>query len=318
MCGQRLLKAIGSTEASIELLNYLKSESLRTRNLSELSGTLRRLVPEIMSLRPSSAFLENTLRELLIMLTERKVKDVEEGKECVAKFIDEVINRAKRISNEVAIIGSKRIADEDVILTHSYSTTVINLLLRAKNEGKRIHVYVTESRPGGEGLTTAEILSKNGIPVTLIVDSAVRYVMKDIDKVIVGAEAIAVNGAVVNKVGTSALALIAKEARVRVYVASGTYKFKPETVFGELVRGTIITEPNEVLPPQADEELKRRIKVLAPLFDVTPPEYIDAIITEKGLIAPQAVPILIREIFSWPPQVPSLDELLKKLGEMYG
>jgi len=128
----------------------------------------------------------------------------------------------------------------------------------------------------------------------MIVDSAARYFMKEIDKVIVGADAVAANGAVVNKIGTSMIALAAKESNVRTFVAAETYKFSPETMIGEVVaierRST-----DEVI---GEEELRTlpSLEVKNPSFDVTPPEYIDLIITERGIIPPQGAILVLQEV----------------------
>ena len=74
-----------------------------------------------------------------------------------------------------------------------------------------------------------------GIETTLIIDSAVSHFIEDADKVIVGAEAVAANGAIVNKIGTATIAAVAHRAHVRSFVAASTYKFSPETMFGELI-----------------------------------------------------------------------------------
>jgi ribose 1,5-bisphosphate isomerase len=119
--------------------------------------------------------------------------------------------------------------------------------------------------------------------------------MAKIDKVISGADAVAANGAVINKIGTSQLALAAHESRTRFFVAAETYKFSPETLFGELVA---IEErnSNEVIP---DNVLKRmrNVEVRNPVFDITPPEYIDLIVTERGIIPPQGALYILQEEF---------------------
>ena len=160
-----------------------------------------------------------------------------------------------------------------------------------------MRVIATETRPKFQGYITARQLAKEGIDVVLIPDSAVRLAMKWVDKVVVGADTVTANGAVINKVGTSQIALTAKEARVRVFVAAETYKFSPITVLGELV---VIEgrDPSEIL----DLETLRQytlLKVRNPAFDVTPPGYIDAIVTELGVIPPQAAIMILRDFFGW-------------------
>jgi ribose 1,5-bisphosphate isomerase len=161
--------------------------------------------------------------------------------------------------------------------------------------GKRFEVFVTETRPRFQGHITAAELSKAGIPVTLILDDAVRYFMQEVDKVIVGADAITANGALVNKIGTSMVALAAHEAKVKVYAAAETYKFSPETMIGELVK--IEERDSSEVISQKELEQIGSIKVRNPSFDVTPPEFIDLIITEWGIIPPVGAILILEDVF---------------------
>ena len=124
-------------------------------------------------------------------------------------------------------------------------------------------------------------------------DSAVRYFMKEADIVIMGADAVTANGSVINKIGTSQLALCAHEARKNVIIAAETYKFSPRSLLGDLIE---IEErsSSEVIP---DEKLKgyTHVSVKNPAFDVTPREYIDLICTEVGAIPPEMSYIIIKE-----------------------
>jgi len=112
----------------------------------------------------------------------------------------------------------------------------------------------------------------------------------------VGADSIAANGAVINKVGTSQIALAAHEARVLFFVAAESYKFHPGTLVGRLVK-------IEERPPKEVANPKRfpGVKIRNPVFDVTPPDYVDLIITERGIIPPSAAYAVIQELFEWRP-----------------
>lgn len=208
-------------------------------------------------------------------------------------FLKSSLQAVKRISE----FGAKRIRNGDLIMTHCNSSVVISTLVEAKRQGKDFSVIATETRPRFQGRITARTLAEEDIPVTLIVDSAARYFMPKVDKVVVGSDVVTSNGAVVNKIGTSQIALAAKEARVRVYVCAETYKFSPSTMLGELVE--IEERPaTEVLP---DEEIASlgRVKIANPAFDITPAEMIDAIITERGVIPPQAAILILMEEFGY-------------------
>jgi ribose 1,5-bisphosphate isomerase len=125
----------------------------------------------------------------------------------------------------------------------------------------------------------------------------VRSFINDIDLVIVGADAVTVNGAVVNKIGTSQVAHSAHEARVNVLVAAETYKFAPRTIIGEMIE---IEEraAGEVLPDDIAGTMPH-VTVRNPAFDVTPAEFIDIIVTEQGAIPPQMAYVIIKEYLGW-------------------
>jgi ribose 1,5-bisphosphate isomerase len=121
--------------------------------------------------------------------------------------------------------------------------------------------------------------------------------MKEVDKVVVGADAIAANGALVNKIGTSQLALAAHEARKSFMVAAETYKFSPSTIIGNPIE---IEEraSEEVIDPKVLAELPY-VQVKNPAFDFTPSEYIDMIVTDVGIIPPAMAYTVIREHLGW-------------------
>lgn len=143
-------------------------------------------------------------------------------------------------------------------------------------------VYATETRPQNQGILTVKELANEGIDVTMIVDSAVHTVMKRINKVFVGADTIFSNGALVNKIGTSQVALAAHEANVHFYVCSETYKFSPMTIFGD----TVSIEERNTSDVIDIKKVPSSVKVFNPIFDITPARYIDDIITEIGIISP--------------------------------
>jgi ribose 1,5-bisphosphate isomerase len=247
----------------------------------------------LISARPSAVSLPNAVR-LITRKVEGPTLDVEELKGLVVDTASEFIEGSNTAVEKIGEIGSGRISSGDVILTHCNSQAALSVIKTAHRQGKDIEVFATESRPWNQGHLTVKTLAKEGIPVTLIVDSAVRVFIKEIDKVIVGADSIAVNGAVVNKVGTSQIALAANESRKLFFVCAESYKFSPATVLGEIIE-IEERDPGEI----ADPKKFPGVKIRNPVFDVTPPEYVDLIITEKGVMPPQAALGLIKEEFGW-------------------
>ncbi len=211
---------------------------------------------------------------------------------------DAFLASSLRATETIGEYGAKRIQDGDVVLTHCNSEAVTAVLTAAHEAGKKFEVIATETRPRFQGRITASVLANRGLDVTLIPDSAARVYMRKVDTVVVGADAIAANGAVINKIGTSQVALAAHETRARFYVAAETYKLSPMTMTGELVE-IEQRSPLEVAP-RAWLEANRAVKVKNPAFDVTPPEYIDLIITERGIFPPQGIVFLMKDLYDEP------------------
>ncbi len=246
------------------------------------------------SARPTAVSLPNAVNYVLYHIKMNRSLELEELKKRAIEACDTFIKNSLEAIKKIGEIGARRISDGDTIMTHCNSKAALSVIKTAFKQGKDIKVIATESRPRYQGHLTVRELADEGIDVTLIVDSAVRLFMKKVDKVIVGADSIAANGAVVNKIGTSMLALAANEARVLFFVAAETYKFSPQTLLGELIE-IEERDASEV----ADPEKFKGVRIRNPAFDVTPPEYIDLIITEKGVIPPQAAFFVIKEELKW-------------------
>ena len=254
----------------------------------DFDENMRRAAEILLNTRPTAVSLFNAINYVMGY----SGKSDEEKRRDAIRRAEEFIRWVDTAKKRIGEIGAKRIKDGYVIMTHCNSSAALSVIKTAFRQGKKIEVIATESRPRYQGHLTVKELNEEGIPVTLIVDSAVRYFMNDVDCVIVGADTITVNGALINKIGTSQIALSAKEARVPFMVAAETYKFSPKTLFGELV---VIEErdPSEVAPKEILS--LKNVKVRNPAFDVTPRDYIDLIITEIGAIPPEMAYIVIRE-----------------------
>ncbi|MGB9708970.1 MAG: translation initiation factor eIF-2B [Infirmifilum sp.] len=299
-----------SSEVVIFALNKMVDVLESEKKLSSFANFALKVVKS----RPTSALLVNATRELAQVILKNKESSIEEILELSRRKVEELKGRIHDSVESSAAIAEKRIESGDTLLTTSYSIFVKRTLENAVKRGKDLKVVVTESRPGSEGFRMASELVSLGLDVTLIVDSAVRFVMKNVDKVFLSSESVTANGANVTKVGSSQIALAAHEARVRVFVVTSTLKFSPETLVGELVEipEADTSEMREMLLKKGLD----KVKIRAPLFDVTPPEYIDAIITEKGLVAPSFAIMTVRDLYGWPPKPPLLEETLMELARV--
>ncbi len=299
--GIRLMKIRGAgliARKAVEAL-AIASQSLETKDVEEYMDGLRKASRLLVETRPTAVSLPNAVRYVLYRVNKvyHPGQSVEEVRKVVESSSQEFIETSLNAIKKIGEIGAGRIEDGDVVLTHCNSQAVISIIRHAYGEGKTLDIYVTESRPRYQGRITATQLSELGIPVTLIVDAAARYYMLKIDKVMMGADAVTSNGAIVNKIGTATIALAAHEARVRMMVATETYKFSPETFLGELVE--IEERPVEEVVDYEWLSQRPNVKVLNPSFDITPPQYIDLIITEVGIVSPYSIPFLIKERFGW-------------------
>ncbi len=244
----------------------------------------------ILASRPTAVSLWNGVHATLRGVD--GCRSVADARELVVSNSEDFVRRSLTAVEEIARIGAKRISDGDTILTHCNSSAALGVIKEAHRQGKDIRVYATESRPWRQGILTVNDLASAGIDTTLIIDSAVRSVMKRVDKVFVGADTVTSHGALVNKVGTSQLALAAHEARVQFYVCSETYKFSPMTLYGDMV--TI--EERDISEVVRPGEVPDSVKIFNPVFDSTPARYIDAIITELGMISPGSVyDVMVRQ-----------------------
>ena len=245
--------------------------------------------------RPTAVSLPNAVRYVMRALD--SFESVEAAREAVLARAAEFIDHSEHAVERIAEIGARHISDGDVLLTHCNSEAALGCILEAHRQEKEIEVYATEVRPRGQGLITIRALNDAGIRTNYIIDSAVRYFINDVDLVIVGADAIAVNGAVVNKIGTAQIAHAADEARTNVIVAAETYKFAPRTILGEKI-AIEERDTGEVLPRGIAENLPF-VRVRNPAFDVTPAEYVDLIVTEMGAFPPELAYMVIRDYLGW-------------------
>ncbi len=281
--------AIGVTVTYAMALGALEIESVAR---GEFRQELRDIGQSLAATRP-------TARNLFWAI-ERMHRVAEAGKDTgqIKKaLVDEAIKIHREqveIDRKLSQLGAELIEDGFTILTHCNTGalatagygTALGVIKQAAEQGKKIKVIVTETRPllQGARLTTWE-LKKASIPFTLITDSMAGYFMSrgDVNCVIVGADRIAANGDTANKIGTYPLAVLAMEHGIPFYVAAPT-----TTLDMALDKGIDIPieqrSPEEVTHIQGLAIAPEGTQAANPAFDVTPHHYITVIITEKGII----------------------------------
>tara|TARA_Y100000310_G_scaffold242592_1_gene246747 strand:+ start:3604 stop:4614 length:1011 start_codon:yes stop_codon:yes gene_type:complete len=232
-----------------------------------------------------------------------KAKSKEDALQIAQSIADEDVEACKKIG----VHGEKLIEDGMKVLTHCNAGwlafvdwgSALSPVYTAKRKGKNVFVFVDETRPRCQGSRlTAYELAEEGVDHAVIVDNAAGHFMKkgDIDMVITGADRVAENGDVANKIGTFTKAVLARELGIPFYVAAPTSTIDFDTKSGEDIpieeRGE--EEVKDMFGLNKDEMSKveianRKSKARNPAFDVTPAKYITGIITENGIIKPHQV-----------------------------
>jgi methylthioribose-1-phosphate isomerase len=269
----------------------LGAQNIKAENKAKFLSQLDKILKAFATARPTAVNLFRAIDRM------KKVAAAADFTTIKQALIDE----AKRIHAEeeaaqerLSQLGAELIEDGFTVLTHcntgSLATagygTALGVIKAAVEQGKKIEVIATETRPllQGARLTAWELMQEN-IPVTLITDSMAGYFMSrgKVNCVIVGADRIAANGDTANKIGTYTLAVLAKENGTPFYVAAPTSTIDLSLSSGD---GIPIEErnPEEVTSIGGIRLAPKGVTAANPAFDITPHKYITAIITEKGII----------------------------------
>lgn len=243
--------------------------------------------------RATEPLMRNSVRYIIHSLESSDKESVIDLVNLVSQVSEQFLENLEKSKENIATFGSRRVFHHSRILTHCHSSTVTGILRKARSDGKIFEVVCTESRPIFQGRITAKEMLDAGVKTIMIVDSAVRHFINEVDLVLVGADAITSEGNVINKIGTSMVALAAREARTPFYVVSELLKFDPLTMHGDYER---LEERN---PKEIWESAPSGLIIRNPAFDVTRREFIHGIICEEGIISPHSINELIHRKHSW-------------------
>jgi methylthioribose-1-phosphate isomerase len=281
--------AIGVAGAYGLALGALK---IKASSRQDFLKKLRAVNKAIAATRPTARNLFRALERM--QKAADSAKDVEQIKKALVNEAIRLHSEEAAATRKLSQLGAELIKDGSSILTHCNSGplatagygTALGVIIKASEQGKRIKVFATETRPLLQGARiTAWELKKAKVPFTLITDSMAGYFMGkgEVDGVIVGADRIALNGDTANKIGTYTLAVLAKEHNIPFYVAAPTTTIDMSLASGEEIP---IEErsPEEVTHIQGIATAPAGVKARNPAFDVTPHRYITAIITENGIM----------------------------------
>jgi methylthioribose-1-phosphate isomerase len=265
-------------------------------SIEDLDRLFETICSDIRSTRPTAVNLFWAIERMKSVYSRNRSRGIQEVrsaliKECIAMHAEDV--EANRMMGR---FGQALIPEQASILTHCNAGalatagygTALGVIRAAVDAGKKIQVFADETRPFLQGARlTAWELQKDNIPVTVITDNMAGYFMQKgkIDCVIVGADRIAANGDVANKIGTYSVAVLAKENGIDFYVAAPVSTLDLAIPDG----GHIPIEERdsrEVREIRGIAITPGSVKVANPAFDVTPSRYVSAIITERGVARP--------------------------------
>lgn len=234
---------------------------------------------KILLVRPTEPETRTAVR--IILKAAAKDSDVKQLKQNVLKEIADYEKNKTKAMQKIAENSLKLFKNKKVVFTHCHSHTVEEIIKLAWKKNKVERVIATETRPRFQGRITATNLSKIGIPVTHIVDSAAASFISEADIFLSGADAVIANGDVVNKIGTSLIAEFAKKKQVPYYACTSSHAFDSATYFGK----EEVIEQRDV--NEIWEQKLRNVTIKNPAFDVTEAGNVRGIITEKGIFTPK-------------------------------
>jgi methylthioribose-1-phosphate isomerase len=283
----------------------LAAQEIDAGNFEEFMTRLRPACETILSTRPTAVNIRWAVERLRSFLESRRDETVPRLKEMLVEEARKMLEEDKEINRAIGSWGAQFIRDGDTILTHcnagslatgGYGTATAPMLV-ARDQGKHFRVVADETRPVLQGARlTAWELMQEGIPVTLITDNTAGALMKkgEINLTIVGTDRTALNGDVANKIGTYTVAVLCREHGIPFYVAAPLSSIDFSIPSGDFI-------PIEERSPEEVTNIFGTCRI-APegvavrnlAFDVTPAEYVTAIITEKGAFSPRDLKELSR------------------------
>ncbi len=266
------------------------------KTVGELDSKFDQICSVLAGTRPTAVNLFWAVERMRVVYGRNRAQGVEAVTDALEQEAKAMHAEDIRSNQEMGRLGQKLIPGNASILTHCNAGalatagygTALGVIRAAVAAGKRVQVYADETRPFLQGARlTAWELEKDQIPVTVITDSMAGHFLQKgkIDCVIVGADRIAANGDVANKIGTYSVAVLAKENQVPFYVAAPV-----STLDLSLPDGSQIPieerDPEEVRKIQGVPVTSEKTRVANPAFDVTPHRYVSAIITDRGVALP--------------------------------
>lgn len=280
----------GSIELVEDGLTAMRNEVIANQNRN-VTNEIELYVDKILAVTSPILPLINTLNRCM-RFAEEYENSTESKEELMEKFIDflELIRQEQReCTNKIGRIGSRLIGNGDKVGTFSTSGSVMKILENAVEAKKNITAVAFEARPGAEGYRTLDEVSAQGIPVKFGCDALLCKLIPGSNVFFIGADAISSTGEVYAKTGSYLAALACREFGIPFYVAADTSKFDSMSLLGFPIKDSY-RPAREV----TESKIPENSEVVNISFELIPSRLISGIITEKGVIAPQSVSLLMQ------------------------
>uniref|UniRef100_A0A2C9JGQ9 Translation initiation factor eIF2B subunit alpha n=1 Tax=Biomphalaria glabrata TaxID=6526 RepID=A0A2C9JGQ9_BIOGL len=262
------------------LVNLMKKSNAGT--MSELRDTIHKAEEVMLTTDYSYTSIHSGCDQFLRYITLANTLDTNFQKIMLKRgqsFMDKMI----KARESIAKLAAGFIDDGATILTHGHSRVVLEVMKTAANQKKRFTVYVTESSPDKSGYQMEKELTKLGIPTVVILDFGIGYIMEKVQLVMVGAEGVMESGGIINKIGTYPIAICAKQMNKPFYVVTESFKFVREYPLNQM------DVPDRFKYRASKLKSSKDLSKEHPIVDYTPPEYIDLLFTDLGVLTSSAV-----------------------------
>lgn len=264
---------------TVRCLDALAKEKA-SGDLQELAGEVKRAAAEILKSQPGMAQLVHFFNAIFTMIEEGTGTDTLSVSRKISGEAKRFEELSKNAVAKVAEYGSELVEEDSLVLIHSNSSTILEILKKTLEKGRIFQVMLSESRPIGEGRACAEELAKLGIQSTYYVDAAISKGVECADVVLLGADSLS-ETTLINKVGSRAICLLAREAVVPCYAACESSKFIPAKLSPKKEPPR---DPSEVWDSPPDETTIENY-----YFDEVALDLFDGIITEEGVLTPEEI-----------------------------
>lgn len=269
-----------------------------------LEANLQESVAYLHHCRPLAVSMQNALRHLKWQMTQlvSTSTDIDAKNKLMSSIDTYILEQIQLADESISITIQTKISNGNVILTYGYSSLIQKILMDAYDAGKQFRVIIVDGRPWLEGKEQLRRLTKHGIECSYVLINALSFVMPEVSKVFLGAHAILANGAVMSRVGTAQVALMARSFNVPVLVACETHKScervqTDSIVYNELGNADELikyTYRNTKKSLLQNWRTKKYLNLLNITYDVTPADLVSAVVTELAILPCTSVPVILR------------------------